>query len=188
MNTLKQKIIIARIRKGDSAAFRELYDIFSDKIYRFVFFRLPNEQDAKDLLQEIFLSVWDYLNKDDVEVKNLQALIYKITKNSVSNYYVKNKLRLSEVGLDEVEYKIGESDETSEVLDIRLEIEKVSQHLKNLKRPEYQEVIELKYISGLSHKEISKILDKTEQNVRTILHRAIKNLKQKIEESNSNEK
>src|SRR4030043_2349259 len=87
MNIIKEKLLVSRVRKDDSEAFREIYRIFADRIYRFIFFRLPNESDCQDLMQEAFIRVWGYLKNKDKEIKSLQALIYKITKNLIADYY-----------------------------------------------------------------------------------------------------
>jgi len=108
MNSLKQKILINRVQHGDQKAFKEIYQIFSDKIYRFVFFRLPDENDAKDLLQDTFLNLWNYLiTKKNKKIDNLQAFIYKIAKNLIAGYYQQRKQKID---LDDVAYKTGEED------------------------------------------------------------------------------
>lgn len=183
MNSLKQKILIGRIRKGDNEAFKEIYSIFSDKIYRFIFFRLPSENDAKDLLQETFLNLWNYITTKDKKIENLQAFIYKIAKNLIAGYYRERANKKDEIGLDDVEHKLGSEDEKLvKGVDIKIRITKVREQLINLKNEEYREIIELKYLDELSHKEIATILDKTEESVRVSLHRAMKKLKGNIKE------
>lgn len=181
MNSLKQKILISRVRHGDQKAFKEIYQIFSDKIYRFIFFRLPDENDAKDLLQDTFLNLWNYLTtKKDKQIENLQAFIYKIAKNLIAGYYQQRKQKID---LDKVAYKIGEEDESMiKEVDIEIRIKKVRQQLTILNNSQDREIIELKYLDELSHKEIAKILDKSEENVRVILHRAMKKLKENIKD------
>jgi len=177
MNKIKQKFLISRIRKGDSEAFREIYQIFSNRIYRFIFFRLPNESDAQDLLQETFLNLWDYLNNKEKEVKNLQALLYQIAKNLVANYYKNNDAKLSnEVSIEEIEYKVGESENLNQKIDIRISIKNIHQKLNKL-NPEHREIIKLRFLDDLSHKQIAQILNKTENNVRVLFHRALKELR-----------
>ena len=185
MNSLKQKILIGRIRRGDSEAFKEIYQIFSDRIYRFIFFRLPSESDAKDLLQETFLNLWNYLTTKDKKIENLQAFIYKIAKNLIANYYRENKVKKGEIGLDDVDYKIGNEDEKMiKSVDIKIKIKKIREQLVNLGNDEYREIIELKYLDELSHKEIATILEKSEENVRVLLHRAMRKLKSRINDLN----
>ncbi len=179
MNSLKQKILINRVQHGDQKAFKEIYQIFSDKIYRFVFFRLPDENDAKDLLQDTFLNLWNYLiTKKNKKIDNLQAFIYKIAKNLIAGYYQQRKQKID---LDDVAYKTGEEDESMvKEVDIKIRIKKVRRQLTVLDNSQDREIIELKYLDELSHKEIAKILDKSEENVRVILHRAMKKLKENI--------
>jgi len=65
-------------------------------------------------------------------------------------------------------------------VDIKIRIKKVRRQLTVLDNSQDREIIELKYLDELSHKEIAKILDKSEENVRVILHRAMKKLKENI--------
>jgi len=182
MNKLKEKILVVRVRNGDGEAFREVYKILSDRIYRFVFYRLPNADEAQDILQETFVRLWNYLINKNKDISSLQGLTYKIAKNLLADYYTKNKIE--EIDIKGVDYKIGEDSDVSSKMDIRISIKNVREKINKLDRDEYREVIELKFLDELSHKEIAEILDKTEPAVRTLLYRALKKLKKVI----SNEK
>ena len=185
MNSLKQKILIDRVRRGDQKAFKEIYQVFSDRIYRFIFFRLPQEADAKDLLQETFLNLWNYLtdkDKQEKKIKNLQAFIYRIAKNLIAGYYRQRDGKQSNIDIEEVKYKLSDEkqDNFKKEIDLEIRVERVKEQLSILKNETYREVIQLKYLDELNHKEIAEILDKSEQSVRVTLHRAIKKLKEDI--------
>ena len=183
MNKIKQKILITRIRKGDKDAFKEIYKIYSDRIYRFIFFRLISEEETQDLLQETFLRLWNYLKNKENEIKSLNALTYKIARNLIAEFYRKRSSQISEeIDLEEVEFKTEDKNNVGveKELDIKIDIKLIKTKLKNLKNEEYREVIEMKFLDQLSHKEIAEVLEKTEQNVRVILHRAIKKIREEI--------
>ena len=184
MNKLKEKILASRIRKGDHKAFKEIYHILADRIYRFIFFRVPNEDQAQDLLQETFFRLWNYAANGENEIRSLQGLTYKIAKNLIADYY---KNEVPEIDLEEVSYKIEDkSKDMARDVDIKINVKKINQKLNQLKKTEYKEIIELRYLDELSHKEIAQILDKTESAVRTMLHRALKSLKEIIDNEKSN--
>ena len=54
--------LVARARGGDFAAFEELVDRYEDKIFRLAFRFVRNETEAKEILQDTFLSVWRKLD------------------------------------------------------------------------------------------------------------------------------
>ncbi len=183
-NKIKEQILIFRIRKGDEGAFREIYKIFYDRIYRFVFFRVPNTQIAEDILQESFLITWnDYLKNKEKKIISVQALIYKIARNLINAYYRKNS-KAYIVDIEEVEYKLNDQNiSLDKEVDIKIDIKKLNQDLDKLS-DHYREIIELRYLDQLSLREIAKILNKTENNVGVLLSRALK----KIKEITQNEK
>lgn len=183
MNKIKEKFLINRTRKGDVEAFGEIYDEYIKKVYQFIFFRVPSKEIAQDLSHDVFVKLLDYIKNNDKEIHFLQALIYKIAKNSVADYY---RHRGDEVNIDEVIYKLGEDIGLEQKIDIKIDVVKIGKQLNKLKNPEHREIIILKHLDELSHKEIAQVLDKSEKAVRAMLYRALKELKNiiKIEQQN----
>lgn len=185
MNKIKEQFLISKIKKGDKQAFRKIYQTFSDKIYRFIFFRLPNQDDALDATQEVFLNLWDYLTKDkDREIKNLKAFLYQISKNLIATYYYERQRRGPKtIDLELVEYKLkDQGKDLEEIADTNKDVRLIYEKLDKLEIEEYREVIKLRFLDGLSHKEIGRLLNKSEGNVRVLLHRAIKKLQLMVNE------
>ena len=54
--------LVVKAQDGNHEAFAELYDIFIDPIYRYVFYRV-NRADAEDIVETVFLKVWQHLKK-----------------------------------------------------------------------------------------------------------------------------
>ena len=185
MKTLKESILISKARKGDADAFKKIYQLLADGIYRFVYYRLPDKEIAKDTLQDVFLRLWNYINQQK-EIKNLKALTYQIAKNLVADYYRKNNLenlgQKVELERVDIDYEISDESNIVKEIDIKSQIKKAKIQISKIEHQEYREIIELKYFDQLSVKEIGKILNKDANNVRVILHRALKKLKQIIEE------
>jgi len=181
----KQKLLLVRAQTGDSDAFGEIYDLYVDKIYRFIFFKVSNHEAAEDLCAEVFLKTWQYLNEPDKrQVGNLNALLYQAARNIVIDYYRTSR---REVLTDTESLKLIEDSRQQSLLEevqISSEIENIEVHLRKLK-DEFREVLILKFVEELSNKEISKILDKSHGATRVLIHRALKVLKDTINESQS---
>ncbi len=174
-----------KLNPGNAEIYAELYDLFVDKIYRFVFFKVNNQEEAQDLTSDVFLRVWQYI-QEKKKVGNFKALLYQVAKNRVIDHYrqkSRSDVLTDEEILKEIEDARGE-DFVKEI-EIKSEIKSLESFLKQLKA-EYQEVLLLKYVEGYSNSEIAKILDKSTSNVRVLAHRALKILQNLISEADRN--
>ena len=170
-----------KARNKDPQAFAKIYDIYVDKIYRFVYFKVSDKEVAQDLCSECFLKCWEYLTVKEKEVKNLNALIYGIARNLVIDHYRKKANQT--VSLPE---EISESFELAhlrersgvarEKIEAKIDVDFLQEVLHKLK-DEYREVLLLKYIEEYSIGEMAQIMEKKNGAVRISLHRALKALR-----------
>ena len=188
---MKEQILVRRIKKKkDAQAFDEVYEMYANGVNRHVLLRIPSKEEAEDIKQEVFLKLWDYLISSERSVKNLKALIYKITQNLIAAYYVNQGLNKThkdkdKIDLEEVAWKVEDKRVNMEKeLEVRTKIEIISKKISEVDNVEYEQVIRLKLFDELSHREIANILKKPEGHVRVILHRGLKKLRKIIEESN----
>ncbi len=155
--------------------FSKIYDKNVSKIYRFIYLKVNSEDVAQDLASEAFLRTWERLNKKkDESIENPRAFLYRTARNLVIDHY-REKGRSQIIPF-----------ESSWVADPRQDLEKkminksdldlVKKALLNIKE-DYQTVIIWRYLDELSISEIAKILDKSEQATRVMIHRAVKSLK-----------
>jgi len=177
---IREKILLLKIRiKKDPVAFGELYDLYVEKIYRFVFFKINNREEPEDITSEVFLKVWNYLIENrEKEIESFTGLIYRIARNLIIDFY-RQRARKQECSLDSVVLLVDDGNYAK--VEIDQEVEKIMLVIKRMKQ-EYQEVILLRFVEDLSTSEISTILDKSKTNVRVILHRATKKLQELLEE------
>ena len=68
-----------------------LYTEYRDKVSRYVFCKLRNKNDAEDLVSEIFLKVYENLDKFDASLASVSTWIYTITQNTVTDYFRSNR-------------------------------------------------------------------------------------------------
>ncbi|MBU2456758.1 RNA polymerase sigma factor, partial [Patescibacteria group bacterium] len=139
----------------------------------------------EDLTSAVFLKSWNYIQQNGLtDVKTLRALIYKIARTSIVDYYRKNAQIYINNSIDDKNIKL-------EIPDYNQSIDKqvatsydfgiVETKLLALK-DEYKEVIILRFINELSIKEIAQITEKSQGNIRTLIHRALKALRELMEE------
>lgn len=178
-NKIKEKILLYRLfAKQDPEAFAELYDLYARRIYRFVFFKVSNHEEAEDITSDVFLKAWHYI-REKKKIESFSGLLYRLARNCIIDLYrlkVKQKKTFkiddAAAGLD-----IADGGSWSEALGRKLETQSIIQALQKLKQ-EYREVITLRYVDELKISEIAEITGKGKIAVRVILHRGFKKLKE----------
>jgi RNA polymerase sigma-70 factor (ECF subfamily) len=177
LRKFKENNLSSRSLRKDKQAFIEIYNLYVDDIYRFIYFKVGHREDAQDIASDVFLKAWDYivLNKVD-KSKNLKALFYKIARNSVVDYYRSKKDTSPLESLENTDLKDIKQDPQA-LTEIKHDYERILKLLNNLKE-EYKEVIVLKHINELSWDEISQALGKSKGSLRVLLHRATKALEE----------
>lgn len=178
-----EKIILYRIHHGDTDAFSEVYDTFFEKIYRFIYLKVPTSQDAEDLSAETFLKTWHHIH-DQKSVASLQAFLYQIARNCVVDFYRKRGNAIAE-SLDEIEDTVIVADRTDlsleEKMSLKGDMAQIETALRKLK-DSYREALVLHYLNELSVGEVAKIVQKSNGATRVLLHRALKALKEVLRE------
>lgn len=176
-NTLKEKYLIYRVRLGkDAEAYGQLYDYYVDRIFRFIFFKVSSHEEAEDLTSEVFLKTWEYINGTKKKIENFNALIYRVARNCVIDHYRTRKDSQRETDEDQL-LKIQDKRDLADEVETKMEIVNIEKHLNKLK-DDHREVLVLRYIEEFSIAEIAEIIGKRKSNVRVLLHRALKALKE----------
>ena len=158
--------------------FSQIYDNSIDKIYRFIFFKVSSQEIAEDLCSETFLKGWQAFNKNSKEIENPQAFLFQIARNLVIDHY-RQKDRNRTVSTDSI--PITDPDEDlQEKAFVASEIEMLKTAISDMKQ-DYQEVIIWHYMDDYSIPEISQMMDKSEGAVRVMLHRALKSLRNRVD-------
>lgn len=170
------KYLILKAFQGDAECFGLLFDKYSSRIYRFIYYKIVNKELAEDMVSQCFLKAWEQISGGQ-KVSAFQAWIYRIARNLVIDYYrTREKEELPLIYQEDIE-----AQQSAEIYDpeAALDRETLEKLLLGLKS-EVREIVVLKYIEDLSISEIAKIVDKSVGNVRVILHRAIKDLQSKL--------
>lgn len=169
--------LIAMTKLGDHAAFTEVYDRYSSKVFLQVNLMLREPDAAKDITQELFITIWNKASNIKVDVK-LGGYLYIAAQNSVLKYIQKNRLRNDYVqSLADFSDQLSDStaDEINEKELIRL-IDKCIAQLP----PKMKHIFELSRKEELSYKEIASQLEISEQTVKNQVSSALKILREKV--------
>ena len=171
----QQEKLLVSAAQGDKQAFGLLYSRYLDEIYRFVYFKVGSRLTAEDITEETFLKTWESLPKiykKGTKIDNLRAWLYRTAKNLVIDHYRKKKPAYN------IEHTRPSKEPLPEDLVLEEEISQNLLHSIQKLEPDHQEIIILRLINDLSHRETAEIMNISEGNSRVLLFRALKKLKE----------
>jgi RNA polymerase sigma-70 factor (ECF subfamily) len=168
--------LVEQAKSGDAEAFAQLYDVCLDRVYRYVFFRVSDQQTAEDLTSHVFLKAWEKL--DHYRPKGpFMAWLYAIARNTVIDHYRTHKQTVS---LDEASPIPSRNQEPDEIMQLEFEIQSVQEAMKQLTE-EQREVLILKFIAELDTAQIARRMGKSQGAIRALQMRALQALSRIID-------
>lgn len=168
--------LIGLLKAEDTAAFEEMFLRYEPLLLNFVYKKIKDRDEAKDILQEIFIQVWN--NRNRMVIVSLASYLYTMALNKIRDRYKHQVMHESHIArlqilIDEVD---GGADYQIREKDITILIEREIAALP----PKMREVFQLRKDAFLSNKEISEKLGISEQTVETHMKRALKTLKERL--------
>jgi len=187
-NEIDAKELMRLAKDGDSEAFGLLYKKYFVPVFRYVYLRLKNKEEAEDLAQTVFLRVYKSLPRFQDQGKEPLAYFFTIARNAIIDYWRKKKdWKLDddeEADKKEVNVNNNEAERISDRCDNAELVRQALSELDDTRR----EVIVLRFMEGFSNKEIAELIGKSEEAVRQIQCRALKFLRDKFKNLNLYEK
>lgn len=168
--------IIARARDGNTEALGMLYDRYSPAIYRYLYRRTGDGVLSEDLTGTVFLKMLEALKKNQAWDTSFSGWLYRIAHNLLTDH-MRARGRRPESELPDTLPTGGTRLEDRVERDIATDA--VRKALHQLK-PEYTEVLLMRFTEGLSHADVAARLGKTETAVKVTQHRALKALRVRL--------
>jgi RNA polymerase sigma-70 factor (ECF subfamily) len=174
-----ERQLVLQAQAGNSEAFGQLYDAYMERIYRFVYFRVEDQQTAEDITSQVFLKAWSNLDRFSFNRTPYLAWLYTIAHNAVIDHYRTRKVTAA---LDDVQLSQQDHAEVVEnEIDLTAEMKTIKQALQTL-TDDQQKVLTLKFIEGMSNTEIARHLGKREGAIRALQMRGLQALAKQLEE------
>lgn len=175
--------LIQKALGNDIECFAELIKRYEAPLLRYIL-RISSfsEEEAEEILQEAFIKAWSNLNDFDQDIK-FSSWIYRIVHNQTISEFRKAKSRAYDKKVDlenELFENLGSEIDLVKQTNTKLNQEILARALYNLKI-KYREILVLRYLEEKSYDEISDIIKKPQGTVATMLNRAKKQLKEKLE-------
>ncbi len=173
---LTDKELYQKYLKGDNNAFEEIVKKYKDHIIYFISRYTKNTDIAEDISQDVF--VYLLVNKEQYDFKySFKTYLYMIAKCRAINYINREKRAISGLNYENLYIEDNDLEEIVYKNEKTKEIRKVINKLK----PDYQAVICLTSLEGFKYKEVAKIMDKNVGQIKVMLNRAKKKLKEVLE-------
>jgi RNA polymerase sigma-70 factor (ECF subfamily) len=163
--------------KKQVEALTRLYEEKYEKVARYIFVRIGDQQEAEDLASETFIRALRSLDSYQERGLPMEAWIFKIAHNLVIDY-LRRASKKQMVPIDDV--VIQDSANTEEAAESDIQIGKVSEALKLLPQSQ-REVIELRFFADLSSIEAGKVLNKKPGAVREMQRVALQSLRKTMD-------
>ncbi len=161
--------LVRRAKDGDAQAFADLYESHLNQVFRYFYYRLGQREDAEDLTEQTFLKAWQAIGGYDYRGAPFAAWIFRIAHNLLVDH---RRRRSPAEKLDDDLEVADDSAGPEEVAAQRLEAQELGQALRQLSDVE-QSVVTLRFIHGLEHRTVARIVGKSEVATRSIQSRAL---------------
>ncbi|MHA4893308.1 RNA polymerase sigma factor [Pedobacter sp. PWIIR3] len=169
--------LLALLREGQHSAFAEIYNRFYSLLYVHAYRRLNDEDAANDLMQDVFVGLWE--RRDQLVLKgSLSSYLYAVVRNRIIDLFSHSKVSekyLSSLGAYfeqdkyEADFKVRESQ-------LRTLIEKEIAALPEAER----QIFTMSRMEDMSYREIAEKLDMTEEAVKSKMKRTLKVLRGRL--------
>ncbi len=176
MNQSKSDIeLVDGLKKSNVLCFDVLFEKYSDKIFRFAMHYLKREDEAEEIVQKVFIKVWENRKKLKSDL-SFKSFIFTIAHNSILKYFREIAYHQSFVKEKITTGSIASNDESR--IEYNLALEEVKKLIDEL--PEKKKIVFVKNkIDGLTSTEIAKELKLSKSTVDNHISEAIKILKSK---------
>lgn len=166
-----QEAVLVRRARDDPAAFEALYRLYRDRIYFYLRARLPGEEDAADMTQQVFLQALDRLAQYRERKGSFAAWLFAIARHAASDFYRRHKPTVEWERLPAAEYPVDSHDVEANALE-----REALEHLRSLLTTlpdDKREMLALRFAAGLTIPEIAAIIGKSAEATRKQLSRTL---------------
>lgn len=168
---------LVELAKTNSDAFAQLYDFYFPRVYAFVMAKIGSKDAAEDIVSDIFMKLVENLPKYHDRGLPFSAWLFAVARNVLFDYYAKCK-KQEILPMDEgMDIKDENEESAPAKVASKNELkEKVRTVMHKLPERELS-ILQMKFFSGLTNREIAATLNLSESNVGIILFRVLKKIK-----------
>lgn len=175
----KEKELALRASQRDAEAFACLYDLYVDRIYKYIYYKVGNVAEAEDLTAQVFLKAWEAVGDYEWREIPFSAWLFRIAHNLVVDYH---RARREMVPIERPEGRPplpiqDEEVRPEQALQEIMIARKLQEAIAQLTE-EQQEVIILRFLEGYSTAEVARIMGKKPGAIRGLQFRGLTTLRE----------
>ncbi len=177
LGVLSDHELILLMQQDNCDAFAEIYERYKGPLYIHAFHRLHNREETKDIVQQLFVTLWD--NRKTLELKShLSGYLFTAVRNRVFKFIAHQEIASSYIL--SIEQSVNDGDCITDHLVREKEFLKIINHEIAALPAKMRQIFELSRKNQLSHKEIARQLGVSEKTVRNQVNNALKILRVKL--------
>lgn len=165
--------LIARAKQGDNEARATLYKEYATPLYRFVYIRINDKEEADDIVQDAFIRAFAALDRYNDQGKGMLPYLFTVARNLIINRAKKKKSDTIDIDFLNAHDSGDRTDRKALLGDIRTDILQALEALSDTER----DVIALKFYGERSYAEIAEELGKREDAIRQHVARALRKMR-----------
>lgn len=181
-NHFEEKELVSRLIAGDEAAFKILYDQYSERLHGYLLKLLKIDTAAVEILQDTFVKVWTHRAQIDPQ-QSFRSYLFRIAENASCDFFRKagrdKKLREKLISIASSQYKHEEE---------QAMVKEEVQHLYaaiNALPPQRRQVFQLVKMEGKSYAEVSRELNISASTISDHIVKATRYLRQRLQKEQS---
>lgn len=172
--------LVRRASRRDQEAFSELYTLYLERIYRYVRLKVGSPTEAEDITSTVFLSAWRTIDHFAPQRESsFAAWLFKLARNAVIDRYRRARDIISLDATDKRPTIHVIQPGPEDQVEHQIVIDELYMALQTL-TSEQREVVLLRFVEGLSAREVGDIMGKQEGAVRGMQFRAIESLRRTL--------
>lgn len=176
----RENQLVIRASARDQEAFSELYTLYFDRIYRYVRLKIGSPTEAEDITSVVFFNAWRTIDHFAPQRESsFAAWLFRLAHNAVVDRYrrARDIISLDSTDKRPILHAIQPGPEAQ--VERQIDIDELYTALELL-TPEQREVVLLRFVEGLSAREVGDIMGKHEGAVRGMQFRAIESLRRAL--------
>ena len=176
--------LIEKWQSGDMGAFEALFQQYNGLVFKSAYLMTNNKEEAEDILQEVFVTVWKRRNTFNPAKGKLTTWLHRITVNqSAMKHRRKQPVCLSLEKMTEEGFRLQQAENSElpdEALAVKQEHGKLIKALNSLD-DKHCPVLVLRYFNELTYDEIGKVLSIPLGTVKSRINQALKSLRRQLQ-------
>ena len=174
--------LLERARRFDEAALEEIYDLYEERIFAYIYRRIGDPTLAEDLTAQVFLKMLEAIRKEKAWHSSFSGWLYRIAHNLVIDQYRKRG-KATYMSIDDAPDLVTKEEGPAQTAERHWDAENLRRAIDRLTE-EQASVVSLRFLEGYSITEVASLMDKTEGAIKALQYRAVSNLRRLLEHDN----